>query len=448
MSLKQRILIPCLLAGVVATAAAADDAGAWPQWGGPERDFTATAAELAADWGEDGPQQLWRRELGDDGYSGIIAAGGRLYTMARRGDDEVVIAIDAATGETAWEHAEAVPLDAEKMRLDYGPGPMSTPAIAGGRLITVGALVDVRAFDLETGELAWSRDLMAEMGAPLMRRGYGASPLVWKDLVILTPGCEARDAPDASPADAASADAASPEEGAGDSSGGAVIALAPGTGELAWRSEQCFRPGYSSPILATVDGEQQVMVAMGVDRAGFDPATGELRWHLVLGDDATTTMSTQLWGEDQILFGSSAYADGSRGIRVAKQEDGSFAAEEIWYTRKMRVQHSTAVRIGDHVYGSSGDFGPAFLAAVEVATGELAFRQRGFAKANLLAAGEKVILLDEDGHLALGTPTPEGIEIHARAKVLDRLAWTVPTLVGTRLYVRDRHQMKAFELGP
>ncbi len=355
-----------------------------------------------------------------------------------------MVAIDAANGETVWEWAEAVPLDAEEMRLDYGLGPMSTPAIASGKLIAVGALLDVRALDLDTGELAWSRDLMAEMGAPLMGRGYGASPLIWQDLIILTPGC---DADEASPE--TDADEGSPETGAeAQVADGAVIALELATGELAWKSAECFPSGYSSPILATVGDDQQVMVAMGAERAGFDPGTGALRWHLTLGEDAVTTMSTQLWGEDQILYGSSAYADGSRGIKVTEQDDGSFAAEEIWYTRKMRIHHTTAVRIGDHVYGTSGDFGPAFLVAVEISSGELAFRQRGFAKANLLVAGERLIILDEDGNLAVGTPSPEGIEIHARAKVLDRLAWTVPTLLGTRLYVRDRHQMKAFELGP
>ena len=439
--MKRLILIPLLSAGLAATAAADPGTDAWPQWGGgPERDFTAEAPELATAWPEEGPKLLWHRQLGDDGYSGIVAAGGRLYTMYRRGDDEVTVAIDAATGETLWEHAEAVPLDPETMRLDYGPGPMSTPAIAGDQLIAIGTLQDVRALDLATGELVWSRDLIAELGAPLMDRGYGASPLIWKDLIILAPGCRADAGDDAAGAETGEADAAEAD--------GAVIALARATGELAWKSAECFRPGYSSPILAVVDGAPQVMVAMGPERAGFDPATGELRWHLTLDDDAVTTMSTQIWGDDQILFGSSAYADGSRGIRVARREDGSFAAEEIWYTRKMRVQHTTAVRVGDLVYGSSGDFGPAFLTAVDVATGELAFRQRGFAKANLLAAGDQVILLDEDGNLGLGTPSPEGIEIHARAKVLDRLAWTVPTLIGTRLYVRDRHRMKAFELGP
>lgn len=425
MVMSRYLSIPALLlAGVATWAAAESGTEAWPQWGGPDRDFIAPAGQIATDWPEGGPKTLWQRELGEDGYSGIVAAGGRLYTMYRQGDDEVVVALDAATGETVWQKSYPVPLEADKMRLDYGTGPMSTPAIAGGKLFTIGALQDVHAFDLDTGEIVWSRDLMEELDAPLMNRGYGASPLVYRDLVILAPGCK----PEA--------------EG-----GGAVVALRQSDGETVWKSGVCFPASYSSPILAEVGGEDQVMVAMGRERAGFAAASGELRWHLTLGEDARTTMSTQLWGDGDILFGSSAYADGSRGIKVTQKADGTFDAEEVWYTRKMRIQHGTAVRIGDHVYGSSGDFGPAFLAAVDVTSGELAFRQRGFAKANLLAAGDKVILLDEDGNLAIGTPSPEGIEVHSQAKVLDRLAWTVPTLVGTTLYVRNRHQIKALDLG-
>ncbi len=140
MYLKQLILILLLSAGLAAYVAADPDAGAWPQWGGPARDFTATAAELAATWREEGPRQLWRRELGDDGYSGIVAAGGRLYTMARRGDDEVVMALDAATGESVWEFAEAVATQrttetAEDFAAtDPDPSPLSRPRrLRGGR---------------------------------------------------------------------------------------------------------------------------------------------------------------------------------------------------------------------------------------------------------------------------------------------------------------------------
>jgi hypothetical protein len=99
------------------------------------------------------------------------------------------------------------------------------------------------------------------------------------------------------------------------------------------------------------------------------------------------------------------------------------------------------------VYGSSGDFGPAFFTAVEVRTGNVAWQERGFARAVSLHVDGKLLLLDEEGTLALASPSPQGLSVHARAKVLDKLAWTVPTLVGTTLYLRDRETIKALELG-
>lgn len=404
---------PMALASLIAVSAAADEA--WRQWGGPHRDFKSETKGLATLWPESGPKLLWQRELGD-GYSGIVAEDGRLFTMYHRGDVEVAVAVDAANGETLWESHYAASAPPE-MNLEYGTGPHATPALSGNRLFTVGATLKVHAFDKETGEVAWAHDLVEELGAPLQQRGFGASPLAYEDLVILTPGGE----------------------------GGAVVALRQKGGEIAWKT-QSFRPSYSSPILANVDGEDQVIVAMGPDRAGLDPRTGELEWKLTLRGEASNIMSTQVWGDDNVLFGSAAYTDGSRAIKVARK-NGKFVADELWYNTRMRVQHGTMVRLGDYVYGSSGDFGPPMLAAINVHTGELAFRERGFSKANLIAADGKLLILDEDGHLAIGTPNADGIEIHSQAEILESYAWTVPTLVGTRLYVRDRKHMKAFELG-
>lgn len=412
---RRRWLTPVALLAVLMPAGAVATEDAWPHWGGPNRDFT-TGARLPTQWPAGGPELLWERELGD-GYSGIVAADGRLYTLYHRGDDEVVVAVDAASGATLWETAYPAPALPD-MNLEHGPGPHATPAIAGERIFTVGATLKLRGLDRATGKVLWAHDLVEELGAPVPQRGFGASPLVCDGLVIVTPG--------------------------GD--GAAVVAYRQDDGAVAWKS-QSFRPSYSSPILAEVGGEEQVIVAMGPDRAGLDPRTGELEWLLTLRGEASNIMSTQIWGDDGVLFGSAAYTDGSRAIRVTRDDAGTYAAEELWFSSKMRVQHGTTVRLGDYVYGSSGDFGPTLLAAIDVHTGELAFRQRGFAKANLLAADGLLLILDEDGVLAIGTPGPAGVDVHSRAQVLDRVAWTAPTLVGTRLYVRNRKQMKAFELG-
>jgi outer membrane protein assembly factor BamB len=119
---------------------------------------------------------------------------------------------------------------------------------------------------------------------------------------------------------------------------------------------------------------------------------------------------------------------------------------ELWFNNRMRIHHSTAIRIGEYVYGSSGDFGPAFFAGINVKTGEIAFQDRSFPKTNFVYADGKLIIVDEDGQLALATVSPAGLKVLSRFSLLRHLAWTVPTLVGTRLYVRDREMIAALDL--
>jgi hypothetical protein len=112
----------------------------------------------------------------------------------------------------------------------------------------------------------------------------------------------------------------------------------------------------------------------------------------------------------------------------------------------MRVHIGNVVRIGDYVYGSSGDFGPAFLCAIEIKTGKIAWQDRTFSKTSFVYADGKLIMVEEDGDLALATVSPEGVKVLAKAALLSSNAWTVPSLVGSRLYVRDRKVAMALDL--
>ncbi len=409
--MTSKAYLALLAAGLTASLTAAD----WKQWGGPNRNFSVESGPLAAEWGPEGPRVVWSRSFGD-GYSGILYEDGKLYSVYRDGDRDVVASLDADSGETVWETRYESPL-APDMILDFGGPPIVTPVLAGDRIFAVSSTARLRCLDKTTGQILWGRDLMEEMGAGHMGRGYGPNPIAYRDLIIVQPGAENQ----------------------------AVVAFRQADGEVVWRS-QSFRNSYSAPILAQVDGEEQLLVAMGPHRAGLDPATGELRWQLELPPTAGSIMAMQHWGPDQLLFGSSAYADGSRAIEV-RRESEEFEARELWYNRRMRVMFSSFVRIGDYVYGSSGDFGPAFLTAINVKTGEVAWRKRGFARTHFLHTGEWVVLLDEEGDLALATVSPEDLIVHARAHVIERTAWTPPTLVGTRLYIRNRSEIKAIELG-
>src|SRR6185503_11657257 len=140
-----------------ATTALAQD---WAQWGGPHRNFISETKGLATTWPAAGPRRLWQRELGE-GYSAIAVEHGMLFTMYRKGDNEVAIAIDAATGKTVWEYSYAAPFSPE-YDMSNGPGPHATPLVSGNMVFTSGATGKLHCLDKKTGKLLWSHDLIKE----------------------------------------------------------------------------------------------------------------------------------------------------------------------------------------------------------------------------------------------------------------------------------------------
>ena len=385
----------------------------WLQFGGPTRDFVSTSKGLAASWPATGPRQLWSRPLGE-GYSAILVNGNMLYTMYSQGEQEIVIALAADTGKTIWEHKYDAPHAG--MNYEYGAGPHSTPLLVGDLLYTVGSTGKLFALDKKTGKVAWSHDMWKEYGGTKMDRGYSASPIAYKNTIILTLGGK----------------------------GQTLIAFNQKDGSVAWKN-QTLDMSPASPMIINVNGQDQLIAFLGKVVAGIDPNNGNLLWSHPHVTEWGLNISMPVWGSDNLLFISSAYSGGSRVLKLT-QKDGKTTAEELWFHRRMRLHHGTAIRIGDYVYGSSGDFGPAFFAAVNVKTGEISYQDRSFPKSNLVLADGKLIILDEDGNLALASATPTELKVISKASVLKNIAWTVPTLVGTKLYLRDRRTIAALDL--
>ncbi len=409
----------------------------WHQWGGPNRNFMTDAGGLADKWPEEGPKKLWHRELGD-GYATIVVDGDRLYTMYRVDKDEFTVALDATTGETVWEHKIASPTT--PLMEQYGAGPHTTPTLVGNRLFTIGTNVVMHCYNKKTGKVLWKHDLVAEYGAPIPRRGYGCSPIAYRNTIIVGVDRKRAENQEGQADDEDETKKEVDEKVEGQS----LIAFSQSTGKVVWKSQDS-PISFASPVLIDFEGEEQLVFLMQDNMMGVNPANGKLLWSLGLTPQGAN-LSTPLWNGTDLLFCSSAYDSGSRVVKLTKQ-DGKTVPEEMWYTRKMRMHHCNAIRIGDYVYGSSGDSGPAFFMALNLETGKVAWRERGFAKATCVYADGKVILLDEDGHLALATVTPEGITVHSKCKIAERYAWAAPTLVGKTLYVRDRKHVMALDVG-
>lgn len=158
-----------------------------------------------------------------------------------------------------------------------------------------------------------------------------------------------------------------------------------------------------------------------------------------------STMASPIWGDDHVIFTSSAYESGSRAIKLSEADD-KITPEELWYTRKIRVHFGSSIRLGDYVYASSGQDGPAFLSCINVHTGKVKWRERGFAKSSLCYADDKIIFLDEDGQLGLAKVSPEGMDVLSQCRISEARCWSAPTIVGTTMYVRDRQDIMALDL--
>jgi outer membrane protein assembly factor BamB len=419
----------CVVLGIAMAAAETPGSlpGAWPQWGGPDRNFVVQTAGLADAWPDDGPPVVWSRPLGL-GHSALVADDTRLYTLYRPGKEisrkgpwesrEVVVALDRATGRTLWEHE----YPSRPENFSFGAGPHTTPLLAGRLVFTAGTNKQIHALDRESGAVVWLRDLVRDEGAPptlarpAVKAGYGSSPIAYRDTLILQAG------------------------GAGQ----AVMALRQQDGSVVWRSGD-FLTAEAAPILIDVDGQIQLVVVGGQTVNGLDPATGEVFWSHPHDTDGDMNNTMPVWGPDNILFVTSAYNQGSRGLRLSRR-GGRTEVEEIWFTNRFRLMFSNALRLGPYVYGTSGDFGPAFLGALDVRSGEVSWQERGFGRSSLVHAGDKTIILDEDGDLALVRLSPSGLERLADTRIFGTTSWTAPTLVGTTLYARDREKVLALDL--
>jgi len=338
-----------------------------------------------------------------------------LFTMYRKGDNDIAIALDAATGKTIWEYSYAAPFSPE-YDMSNGPGPHATPLVSGDRVFTSGATGQLHCLDKKTGKPLWSHDLLAEFHGTLRVNGYSCSPIAYKDEIVLMVGGPAS----------------------------SLVAFNRKDGSVVWKKHD-FKNSTSSPIIINVNGQDQLVAFMYAEIVGVDPNNGNLLWSQPHPVDFGLNTSTPIWGPDNLLFMSSAYSGGSRVIKLSRAGDKT-TVEELWANRLMRIHFTNAIRIGDVIYGSSGDFGAAPFTAINVKTGNVLWRNRSFPRASFVFADGRFIILDEDGHLLLATATPEGLTVSSKVEVLGHVSWTAPSLSGTQLYLRDRKNILALEL--
>ena len=387
----------------------------WTQWGGPNRNFTTQATGIKDKWPASGPPVVWKRALGE-GYSCPVVEDNVLYTMYGKPRQEIVLAANAETGATLWEHMTPMTFNSDAPEL--GNGPYSTPLLVGNRLFTTGVAGRLQCLDKSTGKVIWTQQLWEDHGGSRMMYGYAASPIAFRDMVIVPVGGR----------------------------GKSVMAFNQADGKVVWAKHD-FGNVYSSPLLINVSGLEQLALVMDGSVIAVNPHNGDLQWAVPFKADYSIAISSPVYGPDNLMFVSAEYNAGAKVIELQRNGQQT-KANELWSSNRLRLHHGNAMRIGDAIYFSSGGKGSqAILSAVEARSGKILWQERSIEKATFVWADNKLITMDQSGALMIAHPSPQGFKISAQAPLLTELSWTPPVLVGTRAYLRDRRSMMAVDLG-
>jgi len=414
---RQLILLGSLLAFSVPSPALLDPTGAaaapesalepgasdeWPHWRGAG---FHDAGAPPADAGEElVPRVAWRRSIGT-GYAAIAVASGRVVTMGSDEGADWVLALDAERGAELWRTRIAPAFPGHDGAVD---GPVSTPAIADGRVFAVGPRGDLLALDLETGERVWSRHLVEDFGAEPPHWGFTTSPLVHGGLVVVMTG--------------------------GDD--GAFTALDTASGEVVWRAGH-GTVEYQSPLVLELAGREQLLGASDTTLFGLEPSTGAVLWtHDFFGAGfyARILNPTILPGDRLLLKHRDTL---SKAIHVGAVDEGggpdSFVVTDLWSSRHLRLNYNTAIHHEGHVYGH----GSRYVTCIDAASGELRWRSREPGNGWLARAGDRLVVLTKQGVLALVATDPEAYREEARIQLFERETWTPPAVAYGRVYARD-----------
>ena len=386
----------------------------WPQWGGRNRDFKIASRGTCEAWPDSSPKKVWDRELGA-GYSAIVVDGNTLYTMYRTDDKEHVIALAADDGKTVWEYAyESKPKLAEYVNTSWGKGPNATPLVRNKRVVTIGFTGMLLCLDKKNGNVVWQHDLIKEFGAAVLDYGHAASPIGYRGKVIVFPGGERQGA----------------------------MAFMLDDGSVAWKASG-FQPSYGSPVIVQIDGADQLVTAVSGEIVALDPQSGKLLWKRDHKNEYNTNLMTPVLTSDGVFI--SNFKGGGRSWTLSGS--GSDAtAKEKWFSRKIQIAHSNAINVDGYIYGSTGETVP-FLTAIDIETGRILWKNRDFGRSNLVhICADRFILLDQDGQLAYVGLSPQGLKTHTQMQLFNGKSWTVPTVVGTRLYARDLKRILALDL--
>ncbi|HET7218014.1 MAG TPA: PQQ-binding-like beta-propeller repeat protein [Vicinamibacterales bacterium] len=399
-AMQLAVIFAVVLAG--APRAASDR---WPQWRGPARTGVLPQDEAPAMW----PAELkkgWSVEVGE-GYASPIAGDGRVFVHARRDPDEVVSAIDLATGAIAWTAKYPAPAEKNPYAKQMAKGPYSTPLLADGRLYTLGTTAILSAWNAASGALVWRRDFSSRIDMSKLFCGTAMSPLQTTHGIVVH---------------------------VGDDRGGSIMTLDPATGKEKWNTA-IKGPGYASPLEMTVGATPQIVTLTTRSVIGLDSASGVLLWEFPFDDEWNENIVTPIATADGVIV--SGVRQGTRRLVIAKAA-GTWTARAAWHTPDVAMYMSSPVLVGGTLFGHSAKRKGQFV-AVDPETGALRWSTEGrnATSASVVAAGRHLLFLTTESQMIVAPVDAGKYQEIRRYTVASSPTYAHPIVLRDRVIVRD-----------
>jgi len=375
----------------------------WPGFRGRARDGVVHGLSIATNWTATPPVEMWRRPIGP-GWSSFAVHGDLIYTQEQRGDDEIVSAYYLQTGKPAWRHHDA----ARFWESNGGPGPRATPTFDRGRIYALGATGILNALDAGTGATVWSHNVAGDTGAKIPDWGFSGSPLLVDGMVVVA-------------------------------TSGVLAAYDAITGQRRWIGPQ-GDDGYTSPQLMTIDGVSQIVHLSGTGLTSVTPADGTLLWQYAWKGYPIVQPSQTADGGILLAVNESS---GIRNLAVTRTA-GGWSVQDRWTSNGLKPWFNDFVVHKGHAFGFDG----TILACIDLTDGSRKWKggRYGAGQLVLLADQDLLLVISEEGELALVRATPDQFTELGRAQGITGKTWNHPVIAGDVLLVRNGEEMAAFRL--
>lgn len=377
----------------------------WPQWRGPSRDGVVAPANVPSAWPAK-PALKWTQKVGE-GYSTPVVSNGRIFVHSRQDPEEIVTALDLATGKPVWTAKYQSSFTKNKYANEMSKGPFSTPLVANGIVYTFGTSAVLSAFDEKSGAVKWRKDWSKEIDTSKLFTGTAMSPIIDSGSLVVH---------------------------VGDDGEGAFRALDPQSGSEKW-SLPGHGPGYASPIVATFGGVRQLITMTDKAVVGVEVADGKQLWQIPFPDEWNENIVTPAVAGDVLIV--SGTRKGTYGYRIAKSGPG-LVATEVWHNADLPMYMSSPVVDGNTVYGFSNRR-KGQLFALDAQSGKVMWTTEGRAGANasLQLAGSNLVVLTTEGDLLVLKKNPQKYEELHRYKVADSGTWAQPVILKDGIVIRN-----------